>query len=199
MVDGTQSGGIPKAMEIVAEEAIADLSDLWIVRDTNGAGPFDTFYQLPAVSLSTGDFFYIYGGTTTDTSMTALGFPDADVSGAVVNSILNWNGDDILALATPNGTFTDGTDISQFDVVDSFGVVGQGDTNFAPDSISYRIPGTAANPAGVTDAGNFDITAYSDVSLQATFGTYVVPEPGAYALLAGICGLMSVMLKRRRA
>ncbi|MGJ8638919.1 MAG: PEP-CTERM sorting domain-containing protein [Opitutaceae bacterium] len=197
MVDGTQSGGIPKAMEIVAETAIADLSDFWIVRDTNGAGPFDSFTQLPSVSLSANGFFYVYGGATTNTSMTTLGFPDESGSDAFLDSILNWNGDDILGLAAPNGTFTDGSDISQFDLIDSFGVVAQGDTNFAENSLSYRKAGTAANPTGVADAGNFDIVAYSDGGLQATFGTYVVPEPSSFALLAGMLALSFVMIRRR--
>jgi hypothetical protein len=196
MVDGTQTGGIPKAMEIAATAAVSDLSDFWVVRDTNGAGPFDTFAQLPSVSLASNDFFYVYGNSDTTTSMTTLGFP-ATSGNALEDGILNWNGDDILGLATPNGTFSDGTDISQFDVISSFGLVGQGDTDFAANSISYL---TGANSAaGITDAGNFTITAYSDTDLQSTFGTYVVPEPSAYALLSGMLGLAWVMLRRRRA
>lgn len=197
MVDGTQSGGLPKAMEIVAETNVADLSDFWIVRDTNGAGPFDTFFQLPSVVLNTNDFFYVYGNSGTTTSMTALGFPTTASGDAEEDNILNWNGDDILGLATPNGTFSDGSDISQFDMVDSFGVVGQGDTDFAGNSIAYRPDGTPANPGGVTDAGNFTITAYSDSSLQSTFGTYAVPEPGMFGAIAGLMALGFVVTRRR--
>lgn len=194
MVDGTQSGGLPKAMEIVATSAVADLSDFWVVRDTNGAGPFDTFSQLPSVALASNDFFYVYGNSGTTTSMTTLGFP-ALTGNAVEDGILNWNGDDILGVATPNGTFSDGSDISQFDVISSFGLVGQGDTNFAENSYSY-LSGSNST-VGITDAANFSITAYSDTGLQNTFGTYAVPEPSAFGLIAGMLGFTWVMLRRR--
>lgn len=190
MVDGTQTGGIPKAMEIVAETDIPDLSAFFISRDTNGAGPWDTFVQLPAVSLSAGDFFYVYGNVDSNTVMAALGFPADTTNSAFTDAILNWNGDDILGLSTSN---------SPAGVFDSFGQVAQGDTNFAADSISYRQPSTPANAAGVFDAGNFDITAYSDAELQATFGTYVIPEPGTYAAILGLLGLGFVLIRRRKA
>ena len=51
IVDGTQSGGIPKGLQIYATSDILDLSLFYISRDTNGAGPWDTFAQLPAQSL----------------------------------------------------------------------------------------------------------------------------------------------------
>ncbi|MEM0966137.1 MAG: PEP-CTERM sorting domain-containing protein [Verrucomicrobiota bacterium] len=198
VVDGTQTGGNPKAIEIVATEAIANLSIYYLIRDTNGAGPFDTFEQLPSIALSTGDFYYIYGNGDSETIMTGFGFPASSSDGAETNGVANVNGDDIIGLGTPNGTFTDGSTISQYDLIDSFGQEGQGDTNFYADSYAYRPNDSAANPSGVFDAGNFTITAYSDSGLQATFGTYVVPEPSMYGAIVGILALSFAATRRRR-
>lgn len=198
MVDGTLSGGNPKGMELTATSSILDLSEFYVVRDTNGVGPFDTFYQLPSVSLSTGDYFYVYGNSSSETTFTGFGFP-ATTGNAVQNSILNVNGDDIIGIATPNSSFTSGNAISQFDMVDSFGSESQGDTNFYANSIAYRNLNAPASPAGLSDATNFTMTSYSDSELQSIFGTYEVPETSTYSLIAGLLGLTYVMLKRRLA
>ena len=194
VVDSTQSGGIPKVMEMIAKTTVAELSSFWIVRDTNGVGPFDALFNLPGVSLAASDFFYVSENINTDTSTATLGF----TIGAT-NDILNWNEDDILGLATPNGTYFSGNNISEFDLIDSFGFVGQDDTDFAADLVFYRQAEMAANPTGVADVENFKISAYSDPKLQNTFGTYAVPEIGTYALLAGCFALASVMMHRRSA
>ena len=189
VVDGTQSGGNPKAMEILATAAVPDLSNFYIVRDTNGTsgGPFtvSSWIQLPSVSLAAGDFYYIYGTSATETYLESEGFGDTDSGTALLDGVLNHNGDDIMALATAN----DGTG-----VIDAFGLLGQGDTNFAENSIAYRQANTPANPTGVMDAGNFDLTNYSDSSFTNTFGTYqfaVIPEPSAFLLGSVLCAMIA--------
>lgn len=178
VVDGTQTGGLPKAIEIVSTVDGTDLSDYFILRDTNGSsgGIFTVSddYQLPPVVLNAGEFFYVYGNSGTETIMEGFGIGDTDSGTAEVDGIANHNGDDILALSTS---------VDPTDVFDSYGLLGQDDTNFAPDSIMYRNANTAANPTGVLDAGNFTQTAYSDGDLQSIFGTYeVIPEPSAVLL-----------------
>lgn len=194
VVDGTQTGGNPKAIELVATSNIADLSDFWILRDTNGTsgGPFtvSSSFNLPSVALSAGDFYYVYGNSDTVTYLESEGFGDTGSSTAVLNGVANHNGDDILALSTS---------INAADVFDAFGLLGQGDTDFAANSYAYRQAGTAANATGVSDAGNFDITSYSDAGLTSTFGTYAVsavPEPSSIAVLGLLAGVG--MIRRRR-
>ncbi|MEM6601980.1 MAG: PEP-CTERM sorting domain-containing protein [Verrucomicrobiota bacterium] len=192
MVDGTNTGGNPKGMEIFSTSAIADLSNFYIIRDTNGAGPWDTFVQLPTVALAANSFFYVAGNTDSASALNGFGF-----TVGLTNSVLSINGDDIIGLATPNVTFTTGSNISEFDVIDAFGQESQGDTNFYEDSIAYR-DGTSLTPvpAGVLDAGNFNISGYSDLSLQSTFGTYAIPEPSTFALIS--VGLAGLLFHRRR-
>ncbi|MGJ8724130.1 MAG: PEP-CTERM sorting domain-containing protein [Roseibacillus sp.] len=189
VVDGTQTGGIPKAIEIMSTVDGTELSDFFILRDTNGTsgGPFtvSSDFQLPAGTLDAGEFYYIYGGTSSETIMEGFGIGNTDTN-AVVDGIANQNGDDILAISTS---------LLPADVVDGFGLLGQGDTDFYANSVSYRQAGTDANPTGVADGGNFDISAYSDASLQATFGTYVIPEPTT-ALLGGL-GFLALLRRRR--
>lgn len=189
-VDGTQSGGNPKAMELYALAPIADLSNYWLIRDSNGTagGPFTESdeFQLPAISLSAGSFFYLYGTSDTETYMEGIPFGDTDSGTAVLDSILNANGDDIFALSTSG-------DVA--DAIDAFGLLGQGDTDFAADSIAYRPDNSLLNPTGVQDAGNFTITGYTDLAFTGTFGTYV-PEPSA---IGGLFGIAALLVARRRA
>lgn len=193
VVDGTETGGNPKAIELVATADIADLSNFFLVRDTNGsAGTFtiSSDFQLPMVSLNAGDFFYLYGNTDSETLLESLGFGDTDSGTAVLADVANHNGDDILAISDD----ADGTTI-----FDAFGLLGQGDTDFAANSVSYRQAGTPANPTGVADAGNFDIVAYSEAGLTSTFGTYevaAIPEPSSLALL-GFVGCAGFIRRRR--
>ncbi len=93
--DGNETGGEPKSLEIYTTTDIADLSVFYIARDTNGAGPWDTFAQLPSVALTAGSFYYTAGTTGAETYLTNAGF-----SVGTTNSILNVNGDDIIGLAT---------------------------------------------------------------------------------------------------
>jgi uncharacterized protein len=189
-VDGTNTGGNPKAMELFATTGIPDLSAYWILRDTNGS-PGGVFtesdeFQLPNVALSAGDFFYIYGTSDSETFLENLGFGDTDLGTAVLDNILNANGDDIFALSTSDDVV---------DAFDAFGLLGQDDTNFAQDSVAYRDTPTPS-ATGVLDAGDFLISAYSDTLLVNTFGTFI-PEPSFTAF--GIGALALLIAQRRRA
>jgi len=186
VVDGTQSGGNPKAMKNEATSAIADLSDFWIIRDTNGSagGTFTQSdeFQLPSLSLAVGDFFVIYGNAASEAFNASLG----NITPGVVNGILNHNGDDILAISRSD---------SVADVIDVYGLLGQGDTNFAQDSISVRSD-PAPNATGVLDAGNFTTSTYTDEAFEDAFTVVAVPEPTT-AVLFGLAGLGLCVVRRR--
>ena len=74
------------------------------------------------------------------------------------------------------------------------------------DDYMYRNNNVAAN-AGVFDASNWTVSSGafptgasgSDALLNSAYpaGTYAVPEPNTYALLAGMFALTSVMVRRR--
>lgn len=182
VTDGTQVGGNPKALEIVATEAIADLSVFGIVRNTNGGTDgFGTPVSLPPVSLAAGEFFVIAASADAEASLTALG-----ITVNIVNSILNVNGDDILGLV--NGST----------VIDVFGAETQADTNFYEDSIATRNTSSiTGDPDGSVDAAdNFFIVGYSDELAISSFGTFVIPEPASLALV-GLGGLAMLGRVRR--
>jgi len=189
VVDGTQSGGNPKAIELVSTIDGTNLSDFYLLRDTNGSsGTFtqSSSLQLPMFTLDAGEFFYIYGTAETETFLENLGIGDTS-SNAVFAGIAGHNGDDIFALSSTNDTTG---------IIDAYGLLGQGDTDFGTDSIVYRNANEGANATGVLDAGNFTVTGYSDQLLEDTFGTFVIPEPSTTAL-AGL-GLLA-LLRRKRA
>ncbi|GAB5516192.1 hypothetical protein [Rhodopirellula baltica] len=184
--DGTDAGGNPKSIELVALTPIADLSNFFILRDTNGStdGVFSVSsdFQLPAVSLDVGEFFYIYGNNDSEATLEGLGFGDTDSNTATTSSIASINGDDIFAVSSSLDTSG---------VIDTFGLAGQGDTNFYEDSIAYRKAGSGPNPTGVLDGGNFDISGYSEAGLNSNFGTFqvtAVPEPSIFGCLAVLAG-----------
>jgi hypothetical protein len=189
VVDGTNTSGTPKGIELYALANIPDLSVYSIIRDTNGVGPFDTSAALPVVALNAGDFYYVAGNTASQTQLIGLGF-----AVGLVSSIANINGDDIL------GTSLTSDPLNSSNFIDSFGLEGQGDTNFYADSFAVRLNTSVGGQVpGLLDAGNFTITSYSDAGLMGAggFGTYSpIPEPVTFALL-GLGALLLHRLRRR--
>lgn len=112
-------------------------------------------------------------------------------------SAANWTGSDILnwRLFTTSDNTANENNVS---LIDSGSFTGQ-DTTFKEYGLSGSI-------AGATDVGQqlwVEIWATVDPSETAfsrldNVNLTVIPEPGTYALIAGLLGLTSVMLRRRR-
>ena len=184
VVDGGESGGIPKAIELVATENIADLSVFSVGRFTNGGSSLTSETALPSIALSAGDFFYITGGTSSETILENAGFTVDDSYNNL--TVANINGDDLVAVTNGSGT-----------VLDIFGQAGQGDTNFYADSVALRnSSSTTPDATGSVDAAdNFTIIAWTnETDFANQFGSFVVPEPSSLALL----GLGGLLIARRR-
>ena len=188
VVDGTNTGGIPKGAELYATEDIADPSVYGIQRYTNSVSSASSLTQLSAISLNAGDFYYLTGGATSTTIFNNEGFT-VGLTGAVVNI----NGDDLLQLVEFAAPTT---------VLDTFGQPNQGDTNFYENSIAYRNnDNITGNIAGNVDATpGFTITAYTnDTDFGNIFGSYSpVPEPSAYGALFGLVAIGFAVARRRR-
>lgn len=182
--DGTNAGGIPKAIQLMATANIPDLSAFWLLRDTNGTagGPFTVSQslQLPVMPLAAGDKFVIFGNADSET----IAMCDGTYVG-ITEGIAGHNGDDIFAVSTS---------AMAADAIDGFGLLGQGDTDFAANSLAIRSDMTP-NAAGVMDAGNFTISAYEDVAFCDQFFV-PVPEPSSVALLC-LSLICFVGLRRR--
>ncbi len=188
VVDGNVTGGIPKGIELVATSDIADLSTFSIGRYTNGGSTLSSVTALPSVALNAGDFFYITGTTTSDVFFTNAGF----TIGLSNQTVANINGDDLLQLVSTGDTSI---------AFDTFGQVGQGDTDFYANSFAYRQNSSQTGDIdGSFDAAdNFVITAWNETEWANTFGTFqvqAVPEPTSVMLLAGFT--VSLALRRRR-
>jgi len=190
VVDGTDDGGTPKGIELYAQVAIADLSVYSVIRDTNGAGPFDTATTLPSISLAMGDFFYIAGNADSATNLADLGF-----TCGYTNAIANVNGDDILGTALTSDPYNT--------VIDSFGQEGQGDTDFYADSFAVRLNSSVTGQVpGQVDAANFTITSFSSAGIEGAsgFGSYApvaIPEPSTLALFGLALGMITLYRRKR--
>ncbi len=126
VVDGPLSDGTPKAVELYAVDAIADLSIYGIGSANNGNGTDGEEYTFPADSISAGQFIYVASDTVPFNAF--FGF-DADYTdGAAL-----INGDDAVEL------FMNGS------VVDVFGdinVDGTGQPWEHLDGWAYRVSDT---------------------------------------------------------
>ncbi|WP_309386527.1 PEP-CTERM sorting domain-containing protein [Cerasicoccus frondis] len=188
--DGPLSGGIPKTVELYATEAIPDLSIFGLGAANNGGGTDGEEFTFSG-SASSGQFIYV------DLDATAFenffGFtPDFTDSNAT-----NVNGNDAVEL------FKNGT------VIDVFGDINANGSGLAWDYLdgwAYRIDGTG--PDGSTfNVGNWyysGINALDGETTNATaatpfpIGTYAVPEPSTYAMIAGIMMLGLAIYRRRK-
>lgn len=188
VVDGNESGGIPKGIELVATSDIADLSIFSIGRYTNGGAGISSVTALPSISLNTGDFFYITGTTSSDIFFTNAGF----TVGLSNQTVANINGDDLLQIVSSadNGI-----------AFDTFGLPGQGDTDFYANSYAYRNNSSQTGDVlGSLDASaNFTIAGWDETAWASTFGSFqvtAIPEPAIAGLLG--LGLVGLACTRRR-
>jgi hypothetical protein len=179
VVDGNEPGGLPKGLELYATTDIPDLSVFSIQRYTNGGATPSSETRLPNVSLNMGSFFYTTGTASSDIFFTNNGFT-VGLSG---QTVANINGDDLLQVITTAGSVA----------IDTFGLPGQGDTNFYENSIAYRLNTSfLGDPNGSLNASaNFTISPWvSSADFGTRFGSFnPVPEPSSLLVL-GICGIL---------
>ena len=126
IVDGPITGGLPKAIEMVAIADIADLSVYGVGSANNGGGSDGQEFTFPAVSISAGTFVYL--ATESTEFQNFFGFPP-DYTGAAASI----NGDDAIEL------FWNGMVI---DVFGEINVDGTGQPWEYTDGWAYRVDGT---------------------------------------------------------
>jgi predicted extracellular nuclease len=169
VVDGSLSGGLPKAIEIFVVNDIDDLSFCGVGSANNGGGTDGQELTFDAVSAEAGSYIYI---ATEDTQFTNFfGFSPDYISG----SAAGLNGDDAVEL------FCNG------EVVDVFGDINQDGTGTAwdyQDGWAARVAGTGPDGATfVLDSWTFSGTnALDNVDTNASAPTpfpvasFFVPE-----------------------
>jgi uncharacterized protein len=189
VVDGPRAGGNPKAIELYATEAIADLSIYNIETPNNGAAATGAEFALSG-SAAAGDFIYV--ASETPNFEEYFGFAPQ-----LVNGVANINGDDNVILYE-NGV-----------TIDQFGVNGEDGTGTAwehTDGYAYRINNTG--PDAMFNISNWTFSGIDFLDSQGAsgvngsdgktvpFGTFtLIPEPSTIALMVASVG--ALMFRRK--
>ena len=164
VIDGPLSGGLPKAVELYAVNAIADLSDYGIGSANNGGGSDGEEFTFPADAAAAGQFIYVASEATGFTSF--FGFAPDYTSGAA-----NINGDDAIELFMNPG------------VVDVFGdinVDGTGQPWEHLDGWAYRVDDTGQDLSAWT-IGNWTFSGINALDGETTNAAATTPFPtGTY-------------------
>lgn len=196
VIDGPRTGGLPKAVELYATTAIADLADYGIQVSSNGTEGFTAPEFILSGSAAAGTYISVASEATGYTAY----FGSAPT---FTTSVLNINGDDAVVLY--------GSVLTTPVVIDVYGnpsVDGTGQPWDHLDSYAYRLDNTG--PDGNTwVAANWTVAAVDTLDAQGAsgvngsanitvpFGTYTaIPEPGTLILAA--FGLIGSLAVRRR-
>ncbi len=162
--DGPLSGGLPKCVEMVALEDIADLSTYAIGSANNGGGTDGEEFLFPADAATAGQFIYV--SSEAPGFLAFFGF-DADYNSGAANI----NGDDAVEL------FNNGV------VIDVFGDInmdGTGQPWEHLDGWAYRVNNTVAN-AGTFVVETFSYSGPNALDGETDNATAAVPFPiGTY-------------------
>ncbi|MFT5106072.1 MAG: hypothetical protein ACI9UA_001695 [Pseudoalteromonas tetraodonis] len=187
IIDGSLSGGTPKAIELFVVSDIADLSLYGVELVSNAGTSAGAIESVFTGSATAGDYLYI----ASEAINSALVFGEAPNT---VTGDINHNGDDDVYIYGPSGLI----DVwGGSDGIDNSGTVAD-----VLDSWAYRVNGTG--PSTTFDDSEWTIAPINSLdgldaagmAAATTFGTYAVPEPGAFALI-GLAGVFSILRRRR--
>ena len=161
VIDGPLTGGIPKAVELIACADIADLSIYGVGCANNGGGTDGEEFTFPADSAVEGQFIYL--ATEVDAFTAFFGFaPDyVDYSAA------GTNGDDAIELFMNGGVV---------DVHGDINVDGTGEPWDYLDGWSYRIDETGPDGT-VFVLANWYFSGINALDGELTNATATVPFP----------------------
>jgi predicted extracellular nuclease len=170
VIDGPLTGGLPKAIEVYATCAVADLSVYGLNSVNNGAGSTGTIeFTFPANAVAAGTFLYV---ATESPEFTAFFGFGPDFTNAAAPSI---NGDDAIEL------YKDGVVVDVFGDVD---VDGTGKPWDYLDGWAYRKSGTGP------DGNAFQLASWTFSGINALDNKLTNADPdrfpiGTYQLTAG--------------
>lgn len=182
--DGPLSGGLPKGIELYAVSDISDLSLYGVGFANNGGGTDGEEFTLSG-SATAGDSLYV--ASEGSQFLNFFGFVPTFISGSA-----NINGNDAIEL------FENGS------VIDTYGNVnvnGVGEVWEYTDGWAYRLNGSGPD-GGSFQAANWTFSGTNALDGFTTnavagipVGTYAVPEPESYLLLA--IGSLFILLRKK--
>ncbi len=198
IIDGPRSGGLPKAIELYATTAIADMADYAIQVSANGAdgGITAPEYTFPTGPVAAGSYIWL---ASEEPGFTAyFGYAPT-----YTNGIMNINGDDAVVLFGSVLTTPVAIDVYGDPSVDGTGTAWE-----HLDSYAYRLDDTGPDGSSWV-AANWTVAPIDTLDVQGStgvnggagitvpFGTYTaIPEPATLAL-AGFALIGAAAVRRR--
>lgn len=174
---------------------------------SDGTGAGERRYLRANAGLTSASFTYKFDFSEAGYAATSVSFGEyllinnSSIAANESKTTTQWSVDGVewtdVRTLTRTGSQSTGTSTGTISV-DFAALVGSGALDALPETVYYRVTFTSLTGAFILNSQQWNRGGPDQTNFSANFTLAPIPEPSAFALLVGACGLVATCMRRRR-